>query len=385
MTKSIQKKIFTVLMIWIFLYVCHLYYKDYSNNQVKPTHERIINKHKIQYRTINDTKPMKYVFKGKKIASYAAEIDRHFSATPCQSPPFLLLVINSHARHKLRRDNIRKTWGFAVSHKGSDNLPAILWRTVFIVGVVNDSNVMTQLYEEAKSFNDLVISNINENHRHLTNKTVLGMIWAQLYCHPMFFFKGDDDIWVNQFSLYKYGKTANQSKDVATFWKGFIAIDNRKPIRNKHNKYYLSIDDFESDEFPPFCSGFAYIMSSHALQAMIAAIKDIKFIPKVDDVYVGFLANKSGIQPKTEPGFHYITKHRDLKKEAQSALAKHHVLTISQQIKLRDLSYRYHIDQLCNTSSTVSHLDSNYFKDFQLFFHYNFKRKFNCSNFNSVT
>lgn len=380
MVKPMKRRIFSLLIIWIIFHICYLYYRNSANVLVQPTH--IKDNHIIQNGIENNSKPTKYIFKGQKIGLFKAEIDRNYSATPCQSPPFLLLVINSHANHKIRRDGIRKTWGVGVSQKESDALPEILWKTVFIVGVVDDNKVMTQLYEEAKLFKDLVISNIHENRRHLTDKTILGMIWAQSFCRPTFFFKGDDDIWVNQFGLYKYVMYANRSIGMDTFWKGYVAVDNRKPIRNKHSKYYLSIQDFEGNLFPPFCSGFAYIMSGHALKAMTQVIKDVKFLPLVDDVYVGLLANKSGIKPKLELRFHLGPMHKDFKQEVQSALAKHRILTIGQQIKMRNISYRHHLDKVC--SNEPNNPDSNYLDDFQLFFLYNFNQEFNCSDANSI-
>ncbi|EDV26600.1 uncharacterized protein TRIADDRAFT_7506, partial [Trichoplax adhaerens] len=161
-----------------------------------------------------------------------------------------------------------------------------------------DNKIMEQVYEEARLHKDIVLGIIDENRRSLTEKTVLGMLWAQLYCQPTFFYKGDDDVWVNQFRLYIYALQANRSFEAPTnsFWRGFVAVDNRKPIRNKNSKYYLSMQDFSEDLFPPFCSGFAYILSNHVLQEMTRMIKEVEMIPLVDDVYVGLLANKSGIR-----------------------------------------------------------------------------------------
>ncbi|EDV26601.1 uncharacterized protein TRIADDRAFT_16656, partial [Trichoplax adhaerens] len=204
------------------------------------------------------------------------------------------LAINSHAKHHSRRNGIRKSWASNIWLNGNNNET---WKTVFIVGLTGDRERDVRVNHEASYHGDMIILNSLESHHSLTDKTVTGMHWASKYCQPKFFYKGDDDVWVNKWRIYDYITHLNTSVPEVydNHWVGFVSYDNRRPIRNIRSKYYVSHEHYRWGLFPPYCSGFANIMSGQALRKMLDATNYIEKLPGIDDVYIGLLAYKSGI------------------------------------------------------------------------------------------
>lgn len=228
----------------------------------------------------------------------------------CKDPPLVVLAINSAAKHFERRQGIRQTWGNPKYFNRRFNSDHI-WKVIFIVGRTQNSKIDGLTDGEAKTHGDLLVINKKEHHKILTEKTLLGMYWASQICQSKFYFKGDDDVWVNKWKLFdlivKLSAQISFNIDPASCWVGFVSTANHVPIRDNRSKYYVSYDDFSGDRFPPFCSGFAYMMSKETANRMILSIPHIKKIPGIDDVYIGLLANDSGIRPTHNGAFRIRT------------------------------------------------------------------------------
>ncbi|EDV27126.1 uncharacterized protein TRIADDRAFT_16617, partial [Trichoplax adhaerens] len=216
------------------------------------------------------------------------------------------LAINSHTYHYKRRKGIRESWGNGWDINDSRN-DSYTWKTVFVVGRSGVKKRDDLVDAEAERYGDMIIINLKEGHQSLTEKTVAGMYWAYKYCRPRFFYKGDDDVWLNKWRMFEYINHIDRSgwKVVRKHWVGYVSRGNRKPIRNKKNKYYISPLDYKWKRFPPYCSGFSNLMSGIALERMVESIPFIKKLPGIDDVYVGLLAYRAGITPIHNHRFHY--------------------------------------------------------------------------------
>lgn len=265
---------------------------------------------------------------------------------PCQVSPLLFLAINSHARHFSRRKSIRNTW----AHDRRINGKKEMWKTVFIVGLIGINHLDVGVNEEASHHGDMIILNFLESHSNLTDKTVTGMYWAFKYCRPKFFYKGDDDVWVNKWRVHDYISHLNNSiNHNSHHWVGFVSNDNRKPIRNTKSKYYISKTSYKWGLYPPYCSGFANIMSGYVLYKLLDATNYVERLPGIDDVYVGLLAYKCGIEPTSNKYFRYgvtpfhrsniTSKYRYI----DQTLALHGITTPQMQILLTEIAQEmYH-------------------------------------------
>ena len=74
---------------------------------------------------------------------------------------------------------------------------------------------------------------------------------------------------------------------------------NSPPQRNKSSKYginkwFITVDEYEYNLFPPFINAGAYIMSRHTMKRIYLASHFVKMF-RFDDVYLGIVAKKCGI------------------------------------------------------------------------------------------
>ncbi len=55
------------------------------------------------------------------------------------------------------------------------------FRVVFLLGDSQDQEISTSLKNEAKKFQDILISNIPDGYNTLSYKTITGLIWIRKY------------------------------------------------------------------------------------------------------------------------------------------------------------------------------------------------------------
>lgn len=145
------------------------------------------------------------------------------------------------------------------------------------------------ILNENERFNDIVQGNFIENYRNLTYKHLMGIKWAISKCQASNIIKMDDDIITDMYSLMK----TIQAKDSKEFdLLGYILKDLR-PIRLKANKWYVTKEEYGLTSYPPFMSGWLYVLRFSTAAKLIAAIETEKYF-WIDDVFVtGILAQKA--------------------------------------------------------------------------------------------
>jgi hypothetical protein len=61
-------------------------------------------------------------------------------------------------------------------------------------------------------------------------------------------------------------------------------------------KWYVTVSEYPYTTYPPYCAGFAYVMSADVNRKLYEASGSVPFL-WVDDVYVtGFLALQAGVR-----------------------------------------------------------------------------------------
>ncbi len=61
------------------------------------------------------------------------------------------------------------------------------FRVVFLLGDSQDKEISTSLKNEAKKFQDILISNIPDGYSTLSYKTITGLIWIRKYNFDLIF------------------------------------------------------------------------------------------------------------------------------------------------------------------------------------------------------
>ncbi|NXG20819.1 B3GT5 galactosyltransferase, partial [Grallaria varia] len=67
------------------------------------------------------------------------------------------------------------------------------------------------------------------------------------------------------------------------------------PIRKTESKWYVSMEEYPGDTYPPFCSGTGYVLSSDVASRIYKVSGSVPFI-KLEDVFVGLCLAKLKIQ-----------------------------------------------------------------------------------------
>ncbi|XP_050532486.1 beta-1,3-galactosyltransferase 5-like [Daktulosphaira vitifoliae] len=204
------------------------------------------------------------------------------------------ILVHSHVEHFKIRSILRIAYPQSILEK-------LGFQYIFMVGTPRSSEVQSQVILENSKFGDIVQGNFYEAYRNLTYKHIMALKWFHEYCsHSTYMIKIDDDIAVNLFKLNDIMKSKYQLA-------GYIV--KSKPIRDFNNKWYISKQEFKSDYYPTFLSGWLYIASRGTVAQLLRAIIPEKYF-WIDDLFVtGFLAERAKIQKtdlsqefETDPG-----------------------------------------------------------------------------------
>ncbi|KAK7793655.1 hypothetical protein R5R35_006139 [Gryllus longicercus] len=260
----------------------------------------------------------------------------------------LVYIVKSATNHFDRRRAIRNTWGY---EKRFSDVPI---RTVFILGKNDDVELQRRIEEEQKHYRDVVQADFVDTYFNNTIKTMIGFKWAMLYCtNSKFYMFSDDDMYVStknvlrfvrnpthypqymidpnlihdpriparlvaqHVTIASYPKTPTLNNrnipnlmdfelpDDVELFTGFVFFS--APHRHYSSKWYISLSEYPYHMWPPYVTAGAYILSSNALENMYYASYFTKHF-RFDDVYLGILAKKMGIEPYHCNEFYFYKK-----------------------------------------------------------------------------
>lgn len=213
------------------------------------------------------------------------------TTTSCAREYFLLILVSSSPDNGERRRNIRKTWGVDYAIKPR-------WKTIFLVAqprVQRDLN--SRLAKEDATFGDLVRANFFEDYWNQTLKIQMGFEWAHRYCKFSFLLKMDDDVFVNMKALLSLlNKPSTPRK---TF---FMGNHYKNPNVHRDGKWKVTFEEYSQPTYPSFCPGLGYVLSADVVAIFVNLLHVVPAF-RLDDVYVGMLANKGGINITHNEGF----------------------------------------------------------------------------------
>ena len=200
----------------------------------------------------------------------------------CTQKLFLLILVATAPDHVDRRCVIRKTWA-------SDPSMKTRWKTVFLVGKAKDSIQEEHLEAEKLMYNDLIRGAQRETYQNLTLKTQMGLEWAAKYCDFQFVMKTDDDVFVNPYRLMDYLGSSDTFKT-----KLYLGYVRRNGIPHRQGKYAVSVEEYNKTRYPDFCGGVGIVLSADLVLKMVELF-DAKKPLKLEDVYIGTLAERLGV------------------------------------------------------------------------------------------
>lgn len=181
----------------------------------------------------------------------------------------LISLVTSHPGNGQLRDKLRTLLP-------TSKLSKLGMRRLFLLGTLDsegrrrDESPSNKKYNwvswsdierEGREHRDLVVGDFLESYHNLTPKHMMGLEWVDRFCpQATFVLKQDDDIIVDYFQLdVLLGQPpfASVVED-----KGQIlgkVLHHQTVIRDPSSKWFVSKDEYPSDIFPSFVSGWAYI------------------------------------------------------------------------------------------------------------------------------
>ena len=216
------------------------------------------------------------------------------STSSCLTHHFLLILVSSSPSNIERRKDIRRTWGADNSTR-----PQWKWKSYFLVAQTRDRNLSESLLHEGDAFGDLIRADYFDDYWNQTLKIQMGFEWASRYCNFSFLLKIDDDVFVNTNALLS--NLSNPSMPKYKLYMGLLW--QKLPVRRyKGDKWEVTKEEYEPDFYPDYCPGFGFVLSFDVVHSFINLYQVVKPF-KIDDVYVGMLAERAGVNGTNNDGF----------------------------------------------------------------------------------
>lgn len=203
----------------------------------------------------------------------------------------LLVLIMTAPKEAVVRGTIRDTWGSLCT---KDRHIAC----VFILGLTSDVQLNEKIKSESSEHSDIVQLDFKESYGNLTYKTMSGFRWSRDFCSKArFVMKADGDMYINLELL----PTLLSAVPRGVFIGG-NCWGEQSPHRSKSSKWYVSFQNYPHKNFPPICSGTAYVISFSFLEGLMAVSQNLPFF-HLEDVFVGMAAKSLGVRPVSIKGF----------------------------------------------------------------------------------
>ncbi|KAG7301702.1 hypothetical protein JYU34_014679 [Plutella xylostella] len=206
----------------------------------------------------------------------------------------LMMLICSAPSHFHRRLAIRLTWGYKANRRDI--------AVAFLLGQTESYRINQLIDQEDKLWGDVIRGQFIDTYSNMTLKTLSLLDWVSAYCQLVpRILKVDDDVFINVPKLLDF--ITAQADSVWTIWGNVRSTYS--PNRERGSKYYVSKVIYPSNEYPPFASGPAYLMTSDVAQALRTAAYFERYFPLEDVFFTGLLAQKLLIRRQHAPEFAY--------------------------------------------------------------------------------
>ncbi|KAJ7376515.1 hypothetical protein OS493_034251 [Desmophyllum pertusum] len=229
----------------------------------------------------------------------------------CAQYHSLLILVSSAPANLQRRNYIRKTWAFESAFKPR-------WTTVFLVAQTRLQTESNSLLKEDEIYGDLVRADYFDNYWNQTLKIQMGFEWATRYCKFSFLLKVDDDVFVNSAGVLSFLSKPTTPKE-----KLYVGNHYKNPDVYRGGKWKVTKDEYSETHYPDFCPGFGFLLSHDVVVTFVKAFVVVPYF-RLDDVYVGMLANKTGVKIIHNVGFELNVPNRCIPREG--TLVRHGTL-----------------------------------------------------------
>ncbi|XP_041969581.1 beta-1,3-galactosyltransferase 2-like [Aricia agestis] len=218
----------------------------------------------------------------------------------CSESTLFIILVTSYIGHVELRSAHRQTIS-------ADDLQNFNITRVFLLGRIpqNEKYISQEaVMDESNTFDDILQGDFYENYRNLTHKHLMGLNWAATHCSKTpFILKVDDDTVFNIDTSYKYISQLPRTDNQLLI--GYI-LNNTKPRRSKQNKWYVTYEEYSRQTYPPYLSGWYYIMHTSLAARICAEAKHQNYF-WIDDILVtGIITESLKVKLKQLPENYWL-------------------------------------------------------------------------------
>ncbi|XP_052090579.1 beta-1,3-galactosyltransferase brn-like isoform X2 [Mytilus californianus] len=209
-------------------------------------------------------------------------------STVCPTVDIIYLV-KSSVENISQRMAIRDTWGIETT---------LRMVTIFIIGYSESFQLFIDL--ESKMYDDILQFDMLDIYDNLVYKTVFTIAWlCDMNIQTKFVHFVDDDRLLNTQNLLNLA-----FKRLPVFEMKMIGfkVSHARPYRKRSSKWYISVNEYEFDFWPPYLIGGTAITNMVVIKALKDGINYSKVI-RIEDAYIGILANMLNISLEHNDGF----------------------------------------------------------------------------------
>jgi len=188
------------------------------------------------------------------------------------------------------RDAIRRTWA---SGKNLGNYSSINIKYFFLTDC--DEKLSHNIRLENNLFHDIIQVELPQQYTLVTHRVLSLFEWSFRYCRrAKFLFKTDDDIFINLILLLKFiSPLIEQPMNNSFLISDMNIYGYRHPygrvIRHANdtveNRYVITTDEYPCSKYPAFLSGFGYLISKKARDAIVYTAYQDPEPFRISDVY----------------------------------------------------------------------------------------------------
>ncbi|KAL7091405.1 hypothetical protein ACP275_12G103800 [Erythranthe tilingii] len=170
----------------------------------------------------------------------------------------------------------------------------------FFVGLHKNQMVNEELWNEARTYEDIQLMPFVDYYSLITWKTIAICIFGTEVVSARFIMKTDDDAFVRVDEILNSLGRTNTTQGLLY---GLINSDS-EPHRNPDSKWFISPEEWPEDKYPPWAHGPGYVVSNDIAKTVSKKHKKGRLkIFKLEDVAMGiWIADmkKKGLQVKYE-------------------------------------------------------------------------------------
>ena len=205
--------------------------------------------------------------------------------THTQSKSWVLLAaVYSSPEDEVMRKAVRETWGQYLNIVSKSQL-------LFFISRPNEKTTRDKLSEEESTYKDIVQLDFIDSFKNQSLRSISIFQWVVNSGNKaQFFLRADVKAFVNIPKLVDLIKGISAKK----YMLGRVT-EKSKPERSRDSPWYVSTDEYPTEEFPRYLQSYGYLMTGNLIGPLLEVDKFSKRF-WVEDVYItGILAKQLGV------------------------------------------------------------------------------------------